>query len=289
MGTLVTLQVLAEGPDVAAAMGRAFGWFREIESRCTRFDPESELMRLCRETGSPVRVSAVLFEAVRFSVEVASLSGGAFDPTIGRRMEARGFDRNYRTGARVNGGGADAAASWRDVGLDAERRTIRLDRELTLDLGAVAKGLAVDAAAQELTPFRDFAIDAGGDLYLGGRNTEGQPWRVGIRNPQRPLDLIARVAVSNRAVCTSGGYERPMAGKAGEHHILDPRRGGSPRGVASATVIAPHAMLADALATAAFVLGPEEGLDLLERGGAEGLIVTAELAEFRTRALGDAA
>jgi len=289
MGTLVTIQVLAEGPYVAAAVGRAFGWFREIESRCTRFDPESELMRLCRETGGPVRVSAVLFEAVRFSVEVARLSGGAFDPAIGRRMEARGFDRNYRTGARVNRGEAKGAACWRDIELDAERRTIRLHRELTLDLGAVAKGLAADAAARELAEFRDFAIDAGGDLYLGGRNTGGGPWRVGIRHPQRPGEMITRVAVSNRAVCTSGGYERPMAGKAGEHHILDPCRGRSPRGVASATVIAPHAMLADALATAAFVLGPEKGLDLLDRVGVEGLIVTEELAEFRTRALGNAA
>jgi thiamine biosynthesis lipoprotein len=289
MGTLVTIQVLADGPDVAAAVGRAFGWFREIEFRCTRFDTESELMRLCRETGRPMRVSAVLFEAVRFSVEVARLSGGAFDPAIGRWMEARGFDRNYRTGARVNRGRADGAASWRDVELDAERRTILLHRELTLDLGAVAKGLAADAAAQELAEFRDFAIDAGGDLYLGGRNAEGGPWRVGIRHPQRPLELIARVAVSNRAVCTSGGYERPLPREADEHHILDPRRGRSPRGVASATVIAPHAMLADALATSAFVLGPEKGLDLLDRAGVEGLIVTAELAEFRTRALGDAA
>ena len=289
MGTLVTIQVVADGRDVAAAMDCAFGWFREIEARCTRFDPESELMRLCRETGRAVPVSTVLFEGVRFAAEVARLSGGAFDPAVGRRMEERGFDRNYRTGARVNRGAADGAASWRDIELDAERRTIRLHRELTLDMGAVAKGLAADAAARALAQFRDFAIDAGGDLYLGGRNPEGGPWRVGIRHPQRPLDLIARVAVSNRAVCTSGGYERPMAGKAGEHHILDPRRGRSPRGVASATVIAPHAMLADALATAAFVLGPERGLDLLDRAGVEGLIVTEELAEFRTRSLDDAA
>jgi thiamine biosynthesis lipoprotein len=289
MGTLVTIQVLTEGPDVAAAVDRAFGWFREIEGRCTRFDPESELMRLCRETGHTVRVSAVLFEAVRFSIEVARLSGGAFDPTIGRRMERRGFNRNYQTGARVNSGAADGAANWREIELDAEQRTIRLHRELTLDLGSVAKGLAADAAARELAEFRDFAIDAGGDLYLGGCNSGGGPWRVGIRHPQRPGEVIARVAVSNQAVCTSGGYERPIAGMVGEHHVLDPRTGRSPRGVASATVIAPHAMMADALATAAFVLGPEKGLDLLERAGTEGLIVTADLAEFRTRALGDAA
>ena len=289
MGTLVTIDVPAERPEAAAAVDRAFGWFREVEARCTRFDAKSELMRLCRESGRPVPVSAVLFEAVRFAVEVARLSGGAFDPAIGRRMEARGFDRNYRTGARLNHSGAAGPASWRDIELDAERRTIRLDRALILDLGAVAKGLAADAAARELAELRDFAIDAGGDLYLGGRNREGGPWRVGIRHPQRPGEVIARVSVSNRAVCTTGGYERRMVGEAGENHILDPRMGRSPRGVASATVIAPHAMLADALATAAFVLGPEKGLDLLDRAGVEGLIVTEELTEFRTRSLGDAA
>jgi thiamine biosynthesis lipoprotein len=289
MGTVVSVRVLREGGAAERAVERAFGWFREAEARCTRFDSESELMRLCGETGRAVTVSAVLFEAVRFAVQVAERSGGAFDPTVGRSMEARGFDRNYRTGAAVASGAAAEGASWRDIEMDAEKRTIRLRRAMTLDLGAVAKGLAVDAAARELAEFRDFAIDAGGDLYLGGRNERGEAWRVGIRNPLRPGELIARVAVSDGAVCTSGGYERPVAGAAGEHHIVDPRNGRSPREVASATVMAPHAMLADALATAAFVMGPEAGIALLEGAAVQGLIVTPELDEYRTRKLGDAA
>jgi thiamine biosynthesis lipoprotein len=159
---------------------------------------------------------------------------------------------------------------------------------LTLDLGAVAKGLAVDTAARELEPFRDFAIDAGGDLYLGGLNERGVAWSAGIRHPRKPDELIASLRVSNQAVCTSGDYERQAPSGAnghGEHHILDPRTGASPRAVASATVVASGAMLADALATAAFVLGPEDGIELLNRVGVDGLIVTPELERYETRGL----
>jgi thiamine biosynthesis lipoprotein len=183
----------------------------------------------------------------------------------------------------------DDDVSYRDVQLDPDRRTITLLRPLTLDLGAVAKGLAVDTAARELEPFKDFAIDAGGDLYLGGLNAQGAKWSVGIRHPRNEGELIARLCASNQAVCTSGDYERltPSGATAhgGEHHILDPRTGASPRAVASATVVASGAMLADALATAAFVLGPEDGIDLLNRAGVDGLIVTPRLERYETRGL----
>jgi len=158
-----------------------------------------------------------------------------------------------------------------------------LRRPLTLDLGAVVKGLAVDLAARELQPFRDFAIDAGGDLYLGGYNERGAPWRVGIRHPRNPGELIGTVDVSDRAVCTSGDYERTSPD--GRHHILDPRTGVPATSVASATVVASGAMLADALATAAFVLGPREGIALLDRLGLDGVIVTPELTQFRAGTL----
>jgi thiamine biosynthesis lipoprotein len=162
-----------------------------------------------------------------------------------------------------------------------------LRRPLTLDLGAVAKGLAVDAAARELAPFQDFAINAGGDLYLGGANPQGTPWAVGIRHPRRDRELIASLRVSNQAVCTSGDYERHAPD--GGHHILDPRTGRSAHTVASATVVADGALLADALATAAFVLGPKDGIDLLNRMGVDGLIVTPELERYETRGLCHAA
>jgi FAD:protein FMN transferase len=283
MGTIVGIRVLHSTPAVDAAIERAFGWFHEIEARCTRFSESSELMQLTAQSGVAVPASPILFEAVRFALTIAEESGGAFDPTVGGTMQSRGFDRHHVTGEAVRR--HSGPATYRDVLLDAGRRTITLLRPLTLDLGAVAKGLAIDTAAQELAPFRDFAIDAGGDLYLGGTNERGEPWSVGIRHPRKDNEVVATLRVSDQAVCTSGDYERTMPDDASEHHILDPDTGRSPRAVASATVIGPSAMLADALATAAFVLGPVAGIDFLARLGVQGLIVTPELDLHRTEGL----
>lgn len=288
MGTLVTIQVVGHGansPDErewAKGIDRALAWFERVEEDCSRFDAGAELRQLSTRIGTPVPVNALLFEAVQFALAVAEETDGAFDPTVGRRMEARGFNRNDRSRQVLGPTFAlDEAASFRDIRLDPDRRTITLLRPLLLDLGAVAKGLAIDLAARELQPFQNFSIDAGGDLYLGGKNAGGQPWSVGIRHPRAPGDLIDTVRVSDLAVCTSGDYERRSPVDAG-HHILDPRSGGSATAAASVTVLAPSAMVADVLATAAFVLGPADGLQLLERHGVDGLIVTPELERFST-------
>jgi thiamine biosynthesis lipoprotein len=285
MGTMVTIQVVGSHGEVDSAIERAFGWFHEIEERCSRFNPLSELMRLTSQSAEPVTVSPLLFEAIQFALLVAEESGGAFDPTVGHRMQARGFNREYVTGAIVETLNAPQDhVSYRDVVLDTGRKTILFLRPLTLDLGAVVKGLAVDLAARELAPFENFAIDAGGDLYLGGMNERGDPWTVGVRHPRRDRELIASLQVSNQAVCTSGDYER-RAPESGDSHILDPRFGESSNAVASVTVVASGAMLADALSTAAFVLGPTAGVQFLDRMGVEGLIVTPELERFETRGL----
>src|SRR6185436_3666886 len=97
----------------------------------------------------------------------------------------------------------DGAVNYRDIHLDPGARTVTLNRPLVLDLGAVAKGLAVDLAAQELQPLADFMIDAGGDLYLGGLNPRGEPWSVGIRHPRSGDEILHTLRASNQAVCTS--------------------------------------------------------------------------------------
>jgi thiamine biosynthesis lipoprotein len=248
-------------------MERAFAWFVEVEAHCSRFDPNSDLRQLIARAGSPVKVSTLLLEAVEFALELARDTDGAFDPAVGARMENHGFDRNYQSGASAGAGLADASATFEDIIVDAAAGTIQLKRPLVLDLGAVAKGMAIDLAAQELRSFGDFAIDAGGDLYVAGCNALREPWRVGVRNPARPNELIETLRIGDAAVCTSGRYERGL-------HILDARTGTAVTHVSSATVIAPTAMAADALATAAFVLGPDAGVRLLERHGVEGAIWT---------------
>jgi thiamine biosynthesis lipoprotein len=280
MDTVVTLRIV--GRDDPAAVERAFDWFRRIERACSRFDPDSEVQLLSTCVNEPANVTDILFETTRFALALAEETGGAFDPTVGCRMERRGFDRDYRTGERIaSAAGCDESVTYRDVHVDADSRTLMLDRPLVLDLGAVAKGFAIDMAARELAPLEHFAIDAGGDLYLAGHNEYGQPWKVGIRHPRDVQRSIAWLEASNAAVCTSGDYLR--RNDAGEHHIVDPRTGASANGVVSATVSAPLAMVADALATAAFVLGPVEGLALLERHGVDGLLITPTLEQLRPR------
>lgn len=288
MGTVVSFEIVGHDADEAQrearrlAVARAADWFTCIEAACSRFDPTSELRRLITNVGTPTVVSEPLFEAVQFALAVADATDGAFDPTVGQRMEARGFDREHRTGTVVATPPVNAGATWRDVVLDDQARTIMLRCALVLDLGAVAKGLAIDMAARELVPFTDFAINAGGDLWLGGHNARGEPWRVGIRHPRDPGRTVETVTVSNGAVCTSGDYERRSPADASQHHIVDPRDGVSPEALASVTVTAPSAMVADALGTAAFVLGPEQGIALLKRHGVDGVCFTPALERFAT-------
>jgi thiamine biosynthesis lipoprotein len=289
MGTVVSMQVVGHGGDRRQqrerekGVQRAAAWFQRIDEDCTRFDPRSEVSRLSARIGKPVRVSALLYRAVEFALAVADESGGAFDPTVGLEMETRGFNREYRTGQIVHTPlDHDDTISYRDVALDADRRTITLRRPLLLDLGAIAKGLAVDMAARELQEFENFAVDAGGDLFLGGHNAEGTPWSVGIRHPRNRQEMIETLHVSDVAVCTSGDYEQRSSSEESGHHILDPRSRALAFAVASVTVVAPSAMVADALGTAAFVLGAVDGIHLLERHGVDGLIVTPTLERFTT-------
>jgi thiamine biosynthesis lipoprotein len=288
MGTVVTIQVVGHGEtetrrtERADGVARATAWFESVEACCSRFDPASELRRLTERAGTPVPVSPMLFEAVQFALAVANATGGAFDPTIGRQMEAHGFDRHHKTGEiSASGIVPNDDVSWRDVVIDAGAATVMLRRPLVLDLGAVAKGLAVDLAARELAPFENFAVDAGGDLYLGGHNAADAPWSVGIRHP-RADGLFETLHVSNTAVCTSGDYERRSPLNHDIHHILDARSGESAAELASVTVVAPSAMVADAFATAAFALGRAAGLAFLDQHGARGLMITPALERIDT-------
>lgn len=279
MDTIVTIQV--SDPDAATAerVERAFGWFREVEQRCSRFEAASELRRLCARPAEAVELSPLLFRAIEFAVAVAETTDGAFDPTVGAVMARRGFNRSYRSGEESTASVTDA--SYRDVVLDAAGSTVTLLRPLLLDLGAVAKGLAIDLAAAELDGSSGFLINAGGDIRVHGMNPDGEGWRIGVKDPNQPARLIDVVELSDGAVCSSGGYERPAAG--GGHHIVSPLDGESPSSVAGVTVIAPNAMVADALSTAAFVLGLDDGVTFLEEYGVEGMIVTTRGLVVSTR------
>ncbi|MFD3449666.1 FAD:protein FMN transferase [Microbacteriaceae bacterium 4G12] len=279
MGTIIQIKIVTSQveKDVKEKMARAFQAFYAVEDVCSRFHPQSELRRLSMQSGKEVSVSHILFETIRFAWQVANVTEGVFDPTLGCTLESFGFNRHYLTGEKLDSTEAEVPVSYQDIVLDEEKRTIRLKKPLLIDLGAVAKGLAVDLAAQELRDFEGFVIDAGGDVFASGTNEKGEPWVIGIQHPFQNEKTIRTVQLTNAAICTSGSYERKSPVHLSEHHLIHPHLGTSKSDIVSCTVIAPFAMMADAFSTAAFLLGNKEGDALLRNIGLEGMWVTSSL------------
>jgi FAD:protein FMN transferase len=278
MDTSINVQVIADLPreTIEPAVQRAFSWFGEVERICTRFDRRSEVMQLLDHVGAPLRVSKLLFEVVAFAMQLAEQTDGAFDPTIGASLEELGFNVNYISGEAIESGVDAQGVSFRDVRLDRRAQTILLRRPVILDLNAVAKGLAIDLAARELQGYADVCVEVGGDLFVRGRNSSGELWNIGIQHPRAEGLLAHTLRVTDTAVCTSGDYERRTRGATSGSHILDARTRRSVSDLASVTVIAPTAMAADGLSTAAMVLGREGGRAFLESQGVRGVLIAPD-------------
>jgi FAD:protein FMN transferase len=289
MSTTVSVQIVGAHPNAAALAADALDWFRLVEAACSRFDPDSELVRLCRAAPHPTAVSPVLYELLRVALAVSAASRGAFDPTLGVALQAMGFDTHWRTPMPSPRLVHAAANVWRDIVLDDAAQTVTLRQPTLLDLGAVAKGFALDLAARALAGVAHCCIVAGGDLLCRGHNASGAPWVTAVVNPFAPERHACTVTghAPEYAVCTSGDYARRTA--AG-HHLLDPRWSTmtSAAALRSVTVVAPQAAIADALATAAFVLGPSEGASLLAEQQVDGYLIGVDGAHHTVHGWGGA-
>lgn len=278
MGTIFAVQMghdEATAIDALTARGAdVLGIARAVEATCSRFDPDSELSRLCAQTGTPVTVSPLLFELLALAVAIADRSGGAFDPTVGARLAQRGVNRAWDTGRVVlPPPELPTTVSWRDVQLDRDAGTVTLRAPLQLDLGALAKGFAADLMMEALRDLPHASIHAGGDVCCHGVHPAHRAWRIGVRHPHRPDSMGAVAELAEGAVCTSGNYERAGEARAGRH-LLDPRTDEPAAGLASVTVVAPTAVIADGLSTAAFVLGPHDAPAWLAQEGVDALLVS---------------
>lgn len=278
MDTVVGIEVVTDqaANTAEAAIERAFEAFRKVEDACSRFRSDSELMRACRQIAVPVPVSPYVFEPLRFALEIAEWTNGLFDPTVGGTMEEYGFNRHYLTGEAMESS-SDASVTYRDIILDKRSRTLYLHKPMVIDLGAVAKGFAIDVAAQELKSFERFAVNAGGDLFAGGADDRQNVWKIGIRHPVNKEQIIRTVAISNEAVCTSGSYERKSDKAEGVHHIVHPGTKRSPNGWVSVSIVAPFAMMADAFSTAAFLMEEHDAKALVEQAELKGIFITPGL------------
>ena len=285
MGTIV--EIMAGGQDsgkLEAAVDAAFAEIARLDKLLSSHNPDSDVSRLSQSSkGGEVAVETA--EVIALGLAVAKHSGGAFDLTLGRLKSLWGFDKETPTvpdqealSAALVGIGPTA------LSLDGQQVT-KQTPQLQVDLGGVAKGYAVDRAITVLKQHgvTSAAVNAGGDMYLLGQRPQRAKhperfWRIGLQHPRQKDAVLETVQVRDRAVVTSGDYERFFEQDGIRyHHIFDPQSGLPARGCRSVTIIADSVALGDALATAVFVLGPEAGLLLLtEYPQAEGLIVAAD-------------
>jgi thiamine biosynthesis lipoprotein len=252
---------------------------QRIEDAYSPYLADSELSRLNDTAGSGwMEVSAELFELLDKSAEVSQMTHGAFDITYA--SVGRYYD--YRAGTRPDDellAAALKAINYRYVELDAVSRSVRFARpEVYVDLGGIAKGYAVDRCIQIMLDagIEHGSVSAGGDSRILG-DRRGKPWTVGVRDPRREGAMAAILPLTDTAVSTSGDYERFFDEDGVRyHHILDPGTGDSARDSWSVTILGPETTFTDALSTSVFVLGPEKGLELVNRlPGIDAIVIDA--------------
>jgi FAD:protein FMN transferase len=264
----------APAPELAVAAAEAV--LRHHHRTLTRFDPASELSRLNRDP-APVRVvSDLTARAVAAALWAAECSGGLVDPTLLGALEQAGYARSrrdavpaslleaLRAAPRRRPAAGSRAEPWRRVSLSG--RELHRPRGLRLDLGGTAKGLAADRAAALLAGQATFAIDAGGDIVIGGRSAMRR--LVSVAHPLG-AELALEFELEAGAVATSGLGTRVWRTETGfAHHLIDPATGRPAwTGVIQATALASRGVEAEMLAKTALLSGPELGLAVLEPAG----------------------
>jgi len=256
------------------------------------FDSNSELMRLCRDSGpgKPIAVSSELFRVLSKSVEVSALSDGAFDVSVGPLIKLwRRARRQKELPDPKLLQEARELVGFRHMRLHCDACSVELLKSgMRLDLGGIAVGYAADEAVRVLKQhgITRAMIDGSGDIVVSDPPPGSTGWRIGIASLREPDAAPTQfVTLANCSISTSGdAYQFVEVGGRRYSHIVDPKTGLGLTERCGVTVIAPDGITADALATAVSVLGPERGLKLIElQTDVAGLIVTLEVGRQVTR------
>jgi thiamine biosynthesis lipoprotein len=265
-----------------AAFDEVFAEFNRLETLMSTWIPESDVQRVNRAAGRhPVRASEDVREVLKDARQISQWTGGKFDVTFGALSGLWKFDHDQDN---VIPDMSDVRrrlqlVDYRAIQIDDTAGTVLLVREgMSIHLGGIGKGYAIDRGVGILRArgFRDFMIQSGGDIYVGGMR-DGRPWRLGIQDPRGSAGRVfAELDLSDGTFSTSGDYERFFI-KDGRryHHLLDPATGEPARGARSVTIVANLAVIADGLSTGVFILGPTAGMALIEKlPDVEGVIVS---------------
>ncbi len=228
-------------------ISKAFALLNEYEKIFSRTNPESELYLLNNGTAD---ISEDIAEALKFSLEISRLTGGAFDVTVAPLVDLWNVKERKTPPTKAEIAKTLTLVGYDEVSLNPFNLSGR-----QLDMGAVAKGYIADKVADTFrkSGIKKAIIDLGGNVVLIGE------YKVGIRDPFNPDEVFATITVKDKSAVTSGAYQRyfEYEGKR-YHHIIDPRTGyPSDSGIASVTVISPSSMQADALSTSIFILGKD--------------------------------
>lgn len=265
MGTWATLTLVTA--DSAAAVDVAYESLvilHSVDSLMSNWTETSEVARINREAAfHDVEVHPDVAEVLRLALQVGRDSGGAFDLTIEPLVRVWGFlGGTPRVPQQEDIDSALELIGQDKLRFDEHTRNLRFSRDgVRIDLGGVAKGYGVDRVADALrrAGVTDALVDLSGNMVALGKAAGRDGWTLGVRDPTGKHAYLARLVIEDEAIATSGDYEQ-FVGAGGKRygHILDPRTGWSASGVTSVTVVSERAMVADAWATALFVLGPDE-------------------------------
>lgn len=237
-----------------------------IERSISSWDPGSQTSEINANAGiKPVSVDDELFELIRRCQKIARLTNGAFDISYASMDRIWTFDGSEHSAPDSQ----MIANSVKHIGFDKiklneESRTVFLpEKGMKIGFGGIGKGFAAMSASRVMREM-DVAggiVNAGGDLYAWGQSGGNEDWSIAIADPKEKGAMIGYLELSDQAIVTSGDYERYVVIDGRRYaHIIDPRTGWPASGLKSVSIICPDAELADALATAVFVMGKENGL-----------------------------
>ena len=286
MGTIWSITIAGGEASAARAAGeRALDEMERLEALLSEWQPSSEISRVNQAAGvAPVQVGPELLTCVQASLQIARWSRGAFDISWAglRGLWDFGPDSQHVPPSPERVKALLPLWNYRNIVVDAKKSTVFLKKKgMEIGLGGVAKGYALDRAGELLQAagFSNYLMYAGGQVLTHGRKGD-RPWRVGIQHPREPRHF-AFVEIEDGSLATSGDYEHAYTHEGRHyHHIIDPKTGFPSTKTASVTLIAPTALWADAVDTAIFILGPEQGLRALEKapgGPFEAAVVDPEL------------
>lgn len=283
MGTRFEITLVSTQEAANQYLNAAQGEIERIERLISSWDANSQTAEINRQSGiKPVKVAKELYDLIARSIEISKITQGAFDISYAALDPVWFFDGRMKAvpseSQRLK---SVQNIGFKDLVLNAKEQTVYLPKKgMKIGFGAIGKGYAADATKKLMKSLgvSSGIINASGDLTSWGKKPDGTDWQVGISNPENPAKVFSWFPVRDAAVATSGNYEKYVTLEGKQYsHIMDPRTGMPVSGIKSVTVFAPNAELADAFATAVFIMGIDTGIDTISQlPGMSCIIVDAE-------------